>query len=91
MKRRKCMKVDGRGEIQYRLGDAKGETTMTDPKKNKPAELAEDQLSEVSGGEEPIILVHPMRMKCCAVDPNHVYCDFFDACPECGSTEFTWL
>jgi len=64
---------------------------MTDPKKNKPAELTEDQLAEVSGGETaPIIVVHPMRFKCCAADPMHVYVEIHDACPICGCKEFTY-
>ena len=62
---------------------------MTDPKKNKPAELAEDQLSEVSGGEMETIIVQPMGFKRCAANPEHVYADVLDACPVCGCKEFT--
>ena len=63
---------------------------MTDPKKNKPAELTEDQLEEVSGGETvPAILVHPMGFKCCAANPDHVYPEIHAACPTCGCKEFT--
>ena len=61
---------------------------MTDSKKNKPAELAEDQLVEVSGGEIVQILVHPMYFKYCAADQTHVYPGIFDACPICGCKEF---
>ena len=64
---------------------------MTEPKKSKPAELTEDQLSEVSGGETvPPIVVQPMRFKCCAADPTHVYVDIHDACPICGCKEFNY-
>lgn len=63
---------------------------MTDPKKNKPAELTEDQLTGVTGGDTvPAILVHPMRFKCCAANPMHVYVEIHDACPICGCKEFT--
>ena len=63
---------------------------MNDPKKNKPAELAEDQLSMVSGGrmEQPIL--QPMGFKYCAADPSHVYVEIHDACPICGCREFTY-
>ena len=62
---------------------------MTDPKKNKPAELAEDQLSDVSGGETVIIVVHPMAFKRCVANPDHVYVELHDACPICGCKEYT--
>ncbi len=62
---------------------------MTDPKNNKPAELKDDQLSEVSGGETVNILVQPMAFKRCAANPDHVYVEIHDACPICGSKEFT--
>lgn len=77
---------------------------MTDPKKNMPAELAEDQLSGVSGGhmnkiefiqpvlepgKQPIVTVQPMAFKYCAADPTHVYPVILDACPVCGCKEFT--
>jgi len=62
---------------------------MTDPKKNKPAELTEDQLEEVSGGETVRPIVQPMYFKYCAADPAHVYPGLHDACPICGCKEFT--
>ena len=63
---------------------------MTDPKKKNPAELAEDQLSGVSGGEKNgDILVQPMAFKRCAANPDHVYPDIHAACPICGCKEFT--
>lgn len=63
---------------------------MTDPKKNKPAELTEDQLSGASGGElNGDVIVHPMGFKYCAADPTHVYVEIHDACPICGCKEFT--
>ncbi len=63
---------------------------MTDPKKNKPAELTEDQLEEVSGGElNGDVLVQPMAFKRCAANPEHVYVAIHDACPICGCKEFT--
>ncbi len=62
---------------------------MTDPKENKPAELAEDQLSEVSGGEMVKIIVQPMAFKRCVANPDHVYVELHDACPICGCKEYT--
>ena len=62
---------------------------MTAPKKNKPAELAEDQLSEVTGGKMVNIILQPMGMKRCAANPEHVYVAIHDACPICGCKEFT--
>ena len=63
---------------------------MTDPKKSKLAELTEDQLEEVSGGElNGDVLVQPMAFKRCAANPEHVYVAIHDACPICGCKEFT--
>ncbi len=63
---------------------------MTDSKKNKPAELTEDQLTGVSGGElNGDVLVQPMAFKRCAANPEHVYVAIHDACPICGCKEFT--
>lgn len=62
---------------------------MTDPKKNKPAELAEDHLSGVTGGEMVQPILQPMGFKYCAADPTHVYVELHDACPICGCKEFT--
>ena len=66
---------------------------MTDPKKNMPAELAEDQLEEVTGGEsaQPVVqpIVHPMAFKRCVDNPDHVYVELHDACPICGCREYT--
>ncbi|MBE5775462.1 MAG: hypothetical protein E7337_16295 [Clostridiales bacterium] len=62
---------------------------MTDSKKNKPAELTEDQLTGVSGGElNGDVLVQPMAFKRCAANPEHVYVAIHDACPICGCKEF---
>ena len=63
---------------------------MTDPKKNNPAELPEDQLEEVSGGKTVIIL-RSMGYKRCAANPEHVYGEMLDACPTCGCREFTYV
>ena len=60
---------------------------MTDPKKNTPAELTEDQLTEVSGGMVKLLL-QPVGFKRCAADPEHVYAEIHDACPICGCKEF---
>ena len=63
---------------------------MTDSKKNKPAELAEDQLTRVTGGDlNGDVLTQPMGFKYCAADPTHVYVELHDACPICGCKEFT--
>ena len=63
---------------------------MTDPKKNKPAELAEDQLSGVTGGNRNgDVITQPMAFKRCAANPEHVYVAIHDACPICGCKEFT--
>ena len=78
---------------------------MTDPKKNKPAELTEEQEAEVTGGQtvqsivqpivvqplvQPPVTVQPMGFKYCAADPTHVYVEIHDACPICGCKEFTY-
>jgi len=63
---------------------------MTDPKKNKPAELTEDQLTGVTGGDlNGDVIVQPMAFKYCAANPDHVYPDIHAACPMCGCREFT--
>ena len=63
---------------------------MTDSKKNKPAELTEDQLTGVTGGEmNGDVIVQPMAFKRCAANPEHVYVGIHDACPVCGCREFT--
>jgi len=63
---------------------------MTDPKKNKPAELVEDQLAGVTGGNRNgDVITQPMAFKRCAANPEHVYVAIHDACPICGCKEFT--
>ena len=62
---------------------------MTDLRKSKSAELAEEQLTGVTGGETVNILVHPMAFKYCAANPDHVYPEIHAACPICGCKEFT--
>lgn len=62
---------------------------MTDPKKNKPAELVEDQLAGVTGGNRNgDVIIQPMAFKRCAANPEHVYVAIHDACPICGCKEF---
>jgi len=71
-------------------GNAKGANIMSEPKKNKPAELTEGQLEEVSGGDlNGDVIVQPMAFKYCAANPDHVYPDIHAACPMCGCREFT--
>ena len=55
----------------------------------KKVELAEQQLSEVTGGDMPLIITQPIPFKRCAADPTHVYVALHDACPVCGTKEFT--
>lgn len=62
---------------------------MTDPKKNKLAELAEDQLSEVTGGGMERLVAQLTAYKRCVANPDHVYPESHDACPICGCKEFT--
>ena len=63
---------------------------MNDPKKNKPAELIEEQLSGVTGGDRNgDVIVQPMAFKRCAANPEHVYADIREACPVCGCKAFT--
>jgi len=81
MRRHKCVQIED---------NAKGENIMSDPKQDKPAELTEDQLSEVSGGETVQPILQPMGFKYCAADPTHVYVHIHDACPICGCKEFTY-
>ena len=61
--------------------------TIPDPAESKP--LTDDQLSGVTGGETVNILVQPMAFKRCAANPDHVYVELHDACPICGTKEFT--
>lgn len=61
---------------------------MTDPKNNKPGELAENQLEEVSGGQTDQPVAHPMYFKYCAIDRTHVYPGILKACPTCGCKLF---
>lgn len=60
------------------------------PESTENTPLSDDQLADVSGGETVIILTHPINAKRCAADPSHVYPAYADACPKCGSKEFTW-
>lgn len=62
---------------------------MKMPNNAETKPLTDEQLSEVSGGGMEKILVHSMGFKRCAADPAHVYAAILDACPECGSKEFT--
>ena len=63
---------------------------MSDFKKNKPAELTEDQLTGVTGGDRNgDVITQPMAFKRCAANPGHVYPDIHAACPMCGCKEFT--
>lgn len=55
---------------------------------NKP--LSDEQLSEVWGGADPVVIVQPMPHKFCAANPTHVYIFTLDACPVCGCKEFTY-
>ena len=62
---------------------------MTDNKKipeNTP--LTDDQLEEVTGGEDLSLSAVPMIYLKCAVDARHIWPYGIDACPVCGSTEF---
>ena len=46
---------------------------MTDPKKNKPAELEEDQLAGATGSDRNgDVITQPMIFKRCAANPEHV-------------------
>jgi len=51
--------------------------------------LTDNQLSGVTGGEMRAFVLQPMGFKRCAADPTHVYVEIHDACPICGSKEFT--
>ena len=71
-------------------GKAKGANIMTGPKKNKPAELSDEQLTGVTGGDRNgDVIVQPMAFKRCAANPDHVYPDIHAACPICGCKEST--
>ena len=70
-----------------------GTLAMTENKKRIPEKeenkhLTDEQLAEVSGGES-VVVAHPTGFKRCAADPTHVYVEIHDACPICGSREFT--
>ena len=63
---------------------------MSDFKKNKPAELTEDQLTGVTGGDRNgDVITQPMLFKRCAANPEHLYVGIHDAYPVCGCREFT--
>ena len=55
----------------------------------RKVELVDQQLSDVTGGEMPTIIVQPVPFKRCAADPTHVYVALHDACPVCGTKEFS--
>ena len=55
---------------------------------NQNGELTDEQLDHVTGGE--MLTAHlPFRFIKCAVNPQHRWPFGCEACPECGSTEFT--
>lgn len=56
----------------------------------KKLELNDDQLEAVSGGAGEVVIVQPMGFKYCAADRTHVYPEVLDACPVCGTKEFTY-
>ena len=49
--------------------------------------LTDDQLEEVSGGEDLSLSAVPIIYLKCAVDARHIWPYGVDACPVCGSTE----
>ena len=54
----------------------------------KMLELNDEQLEEVSGGEDILRSMVPIIYLKCAVDSRHIWPYGVDACPVCGSTEF---
>jgi len=50
--------------------------------------LTDEQLEEVSGGEDLSLSAVPIIYLKCAVDSRHIWPYGIDACPVCGSTEF---
>ena len=54
----------------------------------KMLELNDEQLEEVSGGEDMLRSAVPSIYLKCAVDARHRWPYGLDACPVCGSTEF---
>lgn len=58
------------------------------PENNEIKPLTEDQLGEVTGGEDLSLSAVPMIYLKCAVDSRHIWPYGIDACPVCGSTEF---
>ena len=54
----------------------------------KMRELNDEQLEEVSGGEDILRSAVPIIYLKCAVDARHSWPYGLDACPVCGSTEF---
>ena len=66
---------------------------MMENRKNIPENaeskpLDDDQLTEVTGGET--VVIQSVGCKRCAADPSHLYVELLDACPVCGSREFTY-
>ena len=58
------------------------------PENDKINPLTDEQLEEVSGGEDLSLSAMPIIYLKCAVDSRHVWPYGVDACPVCGSTEF---
>ena len=54
----------------------------------KKLELTDDQLDDVSGGEDLKLSAVPSIYLKCAVDVRHIWPYGLDACPVCGSTQF---
>ena len=58
------------------------------PENNEGKLLTDDQLEEVSGGEDLSLSAMPIIYLKCAVDSRHIWPYGVDACPVCGSREF---
>ena len=58
------------------------------PETNEIKPLTDDQLEEVTGGEDLSLSAMPIIYLKCAVDARHIWPYGVDACPVCGSTEF---
>ena len=50
----------------------------------KKLELTDDQLDDVSGGEDLSLSAVPLIYLKCAVDVRHIWPYGLDACPVCG-------
>ena len=58
------------------------------PETDEIMSLSDDELEDISGGEDLSLSAIPIIYMKCAVNSRHAWPYGLDACPVCGSTEF---